>query len=115
MLEIKTTEYGNLELSIPEESDRAEIAEELEDENHGELRLWHELIEPFIGNGQYYHVEPVDIGALTDDPYILTDDLEYEDNGDVKVRGDVWYYPAYMLKSVVEELAKGNTIILHKI
>lgn len=114
MLEIKLNEYGNLELSIPGEPDRQEVAGELEDENHGELRLWHELIEPFIGNGQYYHVEPVDIGALTDDPYILTDDLEYEDNGTVNVKGEVWHYPDYALKSVVEELAAGNTVILRK-
>lgn len=113
MLEIKTTEYGNLELSIPEESDRTEIADNMEDENYGELRLWNELIEPFYCNGQYYHVEPVDIGALTDDPYLLTDDIEYEDNGDVNVRGKVWHCPDYAIKSVVEELAKGEKVILY--
>jgi len=113
MLEIKQNEYGNLELSIPDESDRQEIAGELEDENCGELRLWHELIEPFIGNGQYYHIEPVDIGALTDDPYLLTDDLEYEDCGVVSANGKVWHYPDYAIKSVVEELARGEKVVLY--
>lgn len=71
MLKIKQNEYGNLELSIPEESDRQEIADELEDENYGELRLWDELVEPFYCNGRYYPIRPENIGALTDDPYIL--------------------------------------------
>src|SRR5579872_232493 len=52
-----------------------------------------EVIEWQLGNGWSW-VRPEDISALTDAP-ILSDDIEYNDHGDVVSVGAVYWYPQY--------------------
>ena len=52
-----------------------------------------EMIEWQLGNGWSW-VRPEDIGALTDAP-ILSDDIEYDDHGNVVSVGAVYWYPHY--------------------
>lgn len=79
----------------------------------GELALWSALLEDLgmTGNG-WGQVDPNDIGALTSDPFILTDDYTVEDDGTVKVDGRLWHYPSYCLRSPLDDLReKGETVL----
>ena len=61
-----------------------------------------EIIEWQLGNGWSW-VRPEDIGALTDAP-ILSDDIEYDDHGDVVNVGEVFWYPRYDVSDPVDQL-----------
>jgi len=109
-LEIKLLDNGNLELSLNI------CADEFKSDNEGreESIVFAELMDYYQANGKYWNIAPEDIGALTSDPYLLTDDFVIEDNGDHVVSGSVWYYNDYMLRSLVNELMEGRTVIMHK-
>lgn len=67
----------------------------------------------FTPNGELYAINPQDVGALTDAP-ILADEVDYLDNGDTVVRGQVWWYPGYELKNFAQELAQNGSVVFQK-
>lgn len=114
MLNIETTKEGNLRLSIPDSNDRAYLAGELENDRP-ELYIYADLLEPYFCNGSYSNISPeVYPLGLTSDPYILSEDMTIEDNGDATIHGGLWHYPNYMIKSLVRELVEGNEVILYR-
>lgn len=103
---------GNtLKLSVPEAVNRYAIFLTLKE--RGELSVWAELLEPYFINGSYYRISPEShIVGLTSDPYLLAEEAEIQDNGDLIVYGKLYHYPDYMVKSVCERLALGNPVFL---
>lgn len=57
----------------------------------------------FVGNAQLWGISPEHIGALTEAP-MLSDDVEHDDEGNVHVRGKVWYFPDYMVVDFAQKL-----------
>jgi hypothetical protein len=112
VLNIEKLPNGNLSLSIPNQEDRQEIADQLQ-RGLRESEIWPDLLEPYSCNGSYTPVSPeVYSVGLTSDPYILVEDLTIEDDGSATVAGGHWHYPFYMIKSVIEQLRDGETVEL---
>lgn len=111
MLTITQQTNGNLALSIDNESDRAELKDELQTKS--ELQVYADLLEQFQANGSYTNLSSdVFSFGLTSDPYILVEECTFEDDGSVTVYGGMWNYPDYMINSVIEKLVAGETVIL---
>ena len=113
MLEVKEVENGLL-LSIPDLEDRQELAERLN--KIGEIDTWWELFEPFQANGRFYPVNPdCTFVGLTSDPYLITNDLDIDDDGSQEVKGDLYYCPEYAVISVIEQLVNHGQYTLAKL
>lgn len=68
-----------------------------------------EVIEHQLGNGWQW-VQPEDIGALTSAP-ILSDEVEYDDGGEITKVGRVFYFADYALRDEIEDLlARGEVV-----
>ncbi len=67
-----------------------------------------EVIEWQLGNGWSW-VRPEENGALTDAP-ILSDDIEYNDHGDVVSVGAVYWYPRYEVSDPVAQLLTDGSV-----
>ena len=75
--------------------------------DHGVLA---ELLEPFASNGVLYAVLPDQVpGALTDAP-MLTDDMDFPDNGEATAIGRVWWFPNYQVESFAETLLETGSV-----
>lgn len=74
-----------------------------------DMRL-EETIEYEICNGWSW----IKIGALTSAP-ILTDDVIFDDEGDVVEIGAVYYYNEYAIKDPVEVLLEDGYVIFQKV
>ena len=103
---------GNLLLTL--EADDVEpvtdILDRLGDQDH---LLLAELFEyaGWPGNGVLYPVLPVHVvGALTDAP-IISDQVDYEDDGTVNVSGKVWWFPQYELRNFCRDLLEDRKVI----
>lgn len=68
------------------------------------------LLEPALTNTVLEHINPGDIGAMTDNPFLLTDELDRDDAGDVHFPGRVWAYEKHMTTDPIEKLLDGETI-----
>ena len=64
----------------------------------------------WLGNAKLFPVHPVDIGALTCAP-IVADDVIYDDDGTVRVIGNVYWYPQYEWRHFGEQLLKHEHVI----
>ncbi len=67
----------------------------------------------FSGNAQFTSILPEDVGALTCAP-MLSDDVDYLEDGSRAVRGDVWWYPDYQLRHFGEVLLRDGRVTFTK-
>ncbi len=72
-----------------------------------------EVIEWQLGNGWSW-VRPEEIGALTDAP-ILSDDIEYDDEGEVVRVGAVYWYPRYDVADPVAQLLANGSVEFERV
>lgn len=118
MFDYETLANGDLRIFFREEANigkrRHTVEEALEAlPASNELARWSCLLEALgmLGNG-WGQVDPGDIGAMTSDPFIITDDYTVEDDGTVHVYGKLWHFPNYCLRSPLDELReKGETVL----
>jgi hypothetical protein len=110
-MEFNIQENGNLQI-VAEPSDIPELTEMLERTPHKDHGFLADLLEHtgWTPNGRLYQVFPEQIGALTDAP-ILSDNVEHLDAGQVNVRGKVWWFPAYEIRSFAEDLIANGEVI----
>jgi hypothetical protein len=69
-------------------------------------------VEAFMGDllhEKWDFISPENIGALTDSP-ILSNDVDYLDNGDIQVNGLVAWYPNYQIECPFTILAKTGKV-----
>ena len=101
----------NLQLAIENEADKTLVKQLLLQNKGDDIGFLSELLEEtgWSPNGRLYRVAPEHIAALTDAP-ILTDDMLIEDDGEVLVQGNVWWYPDYAILHFGKELLKHGTV-----
>lgn len=101
---------GNLTFILEGEADRETVQDITQQDIHQDHGVLAELLDQFglLGNG----FDTCAVG-LTDAP-MLTDDIEYQDNGETKVRGTVWWYPAYEIKAFAQELLRDGRVTFTK-
>lgn len=99
-----------LQLAIENAEDKTLVKELLLKNRGDDIGFLTDLLEEtgWCPNGRLYRVDPEHIAALTDAP-ILTDDMLIEDDGDVLVQGNVWWYPDYAIHHFGKELLKHGT------
>lgn len=107
------TPNGNLEL-IAEDEDKDELAELWANPTHRDHGFMADLLEytGWPGNGHLYQVQPEWIAALTDAP-ILSDDVQFNDDGMPSVTGNVWWFPNYAIESFAETLMRDGRVLFH--
>lgn len=105
-VEFDTQTNGNLHITLLPEAreDVQEIASQqlTSDNKLAEVIEWH------IGNGWSF-VDPADIGALTEAP-ILSEDIDYDDHGNVQHVGAVYWYSEYEVKDPVAQLIENGFV-----
>lgn len=104
------TPNGNLKFEMePADIDQIELM--LERHGGNDLAFLHDMLDSFgfLGNGQLYPIYPEDVGALTDAP-LLSNEVEYLEDGGRLVRGDVWWYLAYERFNFAEELLTQGAV-----
>jgi hypothetical protein len=69
------------------------------------------MMEYHLCNG-WDSVRPEEIGALTSCPFILSDDVERDERGELVTAGTVYWYEQYQIDSPVEELARNGRVVL---
>jgi len=103
-------ESGNLWVVADSPEDQIEIKESLD--KNGFWSTMAEIFEPYSCNGSF---TPFDAGGanpfvgLTNAPCIA-ESMDYLDNGDSKIEGRFWYYPDYMIRCPLEELAETGSV-----
>ena len=103
-------ESGNLLIVADSGEDQMEIQESLY--NRGFWDTFHDMMEGYPCNGSY---TPFDssIGdpfvGLTEAPCIA-ESLTYNDDGTIDIEGNFWYYPDYMIRCPLEELATTGQV-----
>lgn len=102
---------GNLVITC-EDADKEDLQAILDTTHHTDDGDLAEMLEHagWSTNGRMFPVRPEWIGALTDAP-IVTDDLEYLDDGEAVVRGAVWWFPNYMVESFAKTLISTGTVV----
>jgi hypothetical protein len=107
-------ERGNLVVTLTPEG-REEIADIRE--AHPEWSdndIFIELTEHYWTNG-WTIVSPADIGALiNDDCIILSEDVDYDDHGNLLGIGLLYWYPDYQLFSEVEVMLRDGFVVMQK-
>ena len=115
MLTIKKNLDGNIELSIEDAADRADLQSDISRKDRD--TIWADLFEPFRANGSYTPISPEQFSiGLTSDPYIIAEEFYIGDDGygSYRIRGCLFHYPNYMVTSAIDELAKGEMVTLVK-
>lgn len=83
-------------------------------EDNSVIGIWLDLLEETSCNGSYCYVHPEKIGALTDSP-IITNDLSYDDNGEVDFIGSTWWLPNYMVMDELKMLVQRKSVIFSNV
>jgi hypothetical protein len=112
-----TTDKGLL-ISLSDEG-RDELGALLVEREHAHSRgaryvrgttdIFFDLIEHQLGNG-WDALCAEDIGALTDNPYLLADTAERDDHGTLVSVGTVYAYDAYAIDDPVMVLAETGSV-----
>lgn len=105
------TEHGNLRIEIEDRADRRWIRDTLQSRGGNDKAFLDDMLEHtgWLGNAVLTQIAPEQVGALTDSP-ILTNEVCYDDNGDVTHIGDVYWYPGYQMHHFGEVLRKQGFV-----
>jgi hypothetical protein len=110
-MQLAILENRNLKVSL----DRGEkdLIHRLLDRHCGnDLTLLDDLLDQtgLLGNAKLYQVSADAIGALTCAP-IVTDLLEWNDDGSIKEVGNVWWFTAYEARNFAEDFLRQGHVI----
>lgn len=113
---VEILENGNLKLLI--ESDDIEIINDakLDVNIPYDYDLLSDLLELYSCNGSFAYFNAGDgnpFVGLSDAPCIA-EQLDYQDNGDIEIIGNYWYYADYMTNSLISELLDNGHVIFNK-
>jgi len=113
---------GNLQFSIDKDCAKRYMLEDLDmlqdikDLYEGDdIVSLYEFLDNFgySTNGYLWGIMPEDVGALTGAP-MLSDDVEYTDDGNIVVSGNVWWYPDYAVSNWLDVLIKNGSVVFTK-
>lgn len=71
---------------------------------------FYDLIEHQLCNG-WDLVSPDAIGALTSNPYLLTDDPQYDYSGNVIIYGTIYAYDNYQINDPLDDLERNGYVL----
>lgn len=100
-----SVENGQLHIRLDPDA-REEVEELLEkpvDQAFSELIEWH------LSNG-WTLLDPGDVGALTESP-ILSQDVQWDEDGNILSVGRVYWFPEYQVKSEIQELLEHGEVV----
>ena len=106
---LEKTPEGNLAIHLTAEGQKEFPTIEAERDARGINAALHLLLEDHLASGWDY-VAPEDIGALTAAP-ILSDNVLWDDAGDVAAVERVYWYPDYQIHDEIEELREKLVIM----
>jgi hypothetical protein len=75
--------------------------------------LWFDLLRPAVQNSELELVRPEDVGALTGNHTLMSDEIDRTDDGDVVSCGRVYYFNSYHVQDPIMELITQGEIILN--
>lgn len=106
-LRISLTDIGHLEL----DDQRADQ----ERQNRGtwvrsDVDIFYDLIEWHLCNG-WDLITAEEIGALTSNPYMLTDSARHDSEGELTSVGTVYAFDAYQVRDPLEDLESGGSVV----
>lgn len=102
---------GHLTFVIEDDRDRETLTDIKDRVGGDDIQFLDDMLDQFglRGNGVLYGIRPTAIGALMDAP-MLSDYVEYLNSGDMVVRGNVWWYPNYMILNFAEQLLERGQV-----
>lgn len=121
-MKYKILPSGNLQFSIDKDCaqrlmiEDIEILQDIKDTCQGDdIASLVELLEAYQwrGNGNLYDVFPDDVGALTDAP-MLSNEVDFCEDGEIIVVGIVWWYPDYAVSNWLDVLIKNGNVVFTK-
>ncbi len=104
---------GNLKISLTPEGkiELEEISFNLENQ-YNDYDMLRDLIEYQLCN-RWTWIAPESTGALTDAP-ILSNNVRYNNAGEIVAEPNVWWYPNYMIDDIIEKLYSNGYLIFDK-
>ena len=100
---------GNLHITLTPEG-KQEIQDAISDgKNIDSDDYFRELCEHPLCNG-WSEVNPEDVAALTSS-LIFSDELEWDDDGEILTVGRVYWFPNYQIESPVETLRANGWVV----
>lgn len=100
---------GNLTFKI---GDSRETLQDIKDRvGEDDVQFLAEMLDVcgFSGNGVLYPIAPEDVGGLTDAP-MMSNGVEFPDEGGRIVYGDVWWFPNYQLENFANTLLEQGHV-----
>lgn len=76
----------------------------------GSVDTWHEMLEWHTANG--WNVPSMDDFALCSNPFLLTDEIMYDEVGNMVNCGLVYYYQNHETQCPIEQLLEHGIILL---
>lgn len=109
MIDATVNAKGDLELTIPDVSDRDYLRE------HAERGYWSNMADAFERyscNGSYTHFDASDANpfvGLTSAPCVA-EAMNIDDRGNASIDGALWYFSDYAIENDLERLVTGDTV-----
>lgn len=105
--------YGNpyLRITLTEDGKQecTEWYEDRGDDFNGE-ELFHNLLEYELCNSDWELVGAEELGALTSNPYLLSQEVERNEEGELTKVGKVFYYNYYVLRDPVYDMIQDGYV-----
>jgi hypothetical protein len=108
--EFDLDDKGNLRITLLD--DAQEDVQEIASKDLDADNKLAQVIEWQLVNG-WTMLRPEDVGALTDAP-ILSEDVDTDDQGNVRSVGIVYWYTEYEVRDPVEQLLQNHFIIFRR-
>jgi hypothetical protein len=105
------TEKGNLRIVLQGRADKTWVRNALQERGGNDRAFLDDLLEHtgWLGNAVLTQLAAEQVAALTDAP-ILTNEVRYDDNGNVTHIGDVFWYPGYEVHHFGEVLLANGFV-----
>lgn len=94
---------------------REEIEQILTEEGLDAIRSdkhFDDFIEYELCNSDWHRVSAEQIGALTSNPFIFSDDIELDQDDDVVMVKTLYWFDAYATQSIMEQLLRYGEVVL---
>lgn len=111
-MKFEVEESGRLRFEIETDEDRESVETILLRTEGDDVSALEQLLDEFgtIGNASFFPISPEDVGALTGSP-MVTDCVEYEEDGKPLVSGRVWWFPSYETTNFMQKLLDEGTAV----
>ncbi len=110
-VELEKLLNGNLRMSLT--VDGVDFINSIEDDDWFDDMIFWALLEDVIANSEWQRISPEECGALTSDPYMLSDTIDKDDQGNIISIKSIYYYDSYQVKMLSRELQEKGFVIFN--